>query len=428
VIRLAATPEIIFDKLERGQIEDHQWRESMQGVATRNTGMTGKVEGSNRPEFEQVREAFTRNFTEHDELGASVAVTCGGELVVDLWGGWKDGARTQPWTRETRAPLWSGTKPITGICFAMIVDRGLTTYQDRVSQYWPEFGAEGKETITIAQLLSHQAGLPGFAVPTTLDEFLSTDLAAARLAAQVPFWPPGTACGYHGVSLGPIISKIFKRIEGRSVRQFVAEEIAAPFNLGLSIGLTPQDFDLAAEIVRPEEGIDLRNFYRVEGEVLEGKAGNPNLSPSQAAALNPKMDVIYANHAKWRDADIPSANGFGNAHSLAEFYALVLGHPRNGKRLASPEVIAEATRVRIEGKDQVKNVHARWAAGFAVNEGLYGPNPNTFFHSGWGGTFSLGDPGADLSISYLPNRMGELVERDPRRRGLVTAVYECIRA
>jgi CubicO group peptidase (beta-lactamase class C family) len=390
--------------------------------------MKSTVEGSNRPEFEQVREAFTRHFTEYDELGASVAVTLGGQLVVDLWGGWKDKACTQPWTRETRAPLWSGTKPITGICFAMIVDRGLATYDDRVSKYWPEFGAAGKEAITIAQLLSHQAGLPGFAVPTTLDELLSTDLAAARLAAQTPFWPPGTACGYHGVSLGPITTTLFKRIEGRPIRQFVAEEIANPFNLGLSIGLDPEDFDQAAETVRPDEGIDLRNFYRVEGAVLDGKAGNPNLSPSQAAALNPRMDVRYANLPKWRAADIPGANGFGDAHSLAEFYALVLGHPRNGKRLASPEVIAEATRVRIEGTDQVKNVHARWAAGFAVNERLYGPNPNTFFHSGWGGTFSLGDPAADLSISYLPNRMGDLVERDPRRRGLVTAVYNCLRA
>jgi CubicO group peptidase (beta-lactamase class C family) len=400
----------------------------MQEVASVNTVMKGVIEGTNRPEFEMVREAFTRNFTDHDELGAAVAVTRGGKLVVDLWGGWKDKARTQPWTRETRAPLWSGTKPITGICFAMIVDRGLTTYEDRVSKYWPEFGAAGKEAITIAQLLSHQAGLPGFAAPTTLDELLSTDLAAARLAAQAPFWPPGTACGYHGVSLGPITATLFKRIEGRTIRQFVAEEIALPFNLGVSIGLNLEDFDQAAETVRPDEGIDLSSFYRVEGAVLDGKAGNPNLSPAQAAALNPPMDVRYANLPKWRAADIPGANGFGNAHSVAEFYALVLGHPRNGKRLASPAVIAEATRVRIEGMDQVKNVHARWAAGFAVNEGLYGPNPNTFFHSGWGGTFSLGDPAADLSISYLPNRMGELVERDPRRRGLVSAVYNCLRA
>jgi CubicO group peptidase (beta-lactamase class C family) len=397
-------------------------------VASGNTGINCRVEGSNRPEFDDVREVFTRNFTDHDELGASVAATLGGELVVDLWGGWKDKARTQPWTRETRAPLWSGTKPITGICFAMIIDRGLATYEDRVSKYWPEFGAEGKEAVTIAQLLSHQAGLPGFVAPTTLDELLSTDLAAARLAAQAPFWPPGTACGYHGVSLGPITATLFKRIEGRTIRQFVAEEIALPFNLGVSIGLNPEDFDQAAETVRPDEGLDLRNFYRVDGAVLGGKAGNPNLSPAQAAALNPPMDVTYANLPKWRAADIPAANGFGNAHSLAEFYALVLGHPQNGRRLASPEVIAEATRVRTEGMDQVKNVHARWAAGFAVNEGLYGPNPNTFFHSGWGGTFSLGDPAADLSVAYTPNRMGDLVEKDPRRRGLVSAVFNCLRA
>ena len=398
----------------------------MQDVASGTTGMKGKLEGYNRPEFEHVREVFTRNFTDHDELGASVAVTRGGELVVDLWGGWKDKARTQPWTRETRAPLWSGTKPITGICFAMIIDRGLATYEDRVSKYWPEFGAEGKESITIAQLLSHQAGLPGFRAPTTVSELLSTELAAARLAAQAPLWPPGTACGYHGVTTGPIASTIFKRIEGRPIRQFVAEEIARPFNLGVSIGLNPEDFELAAETVRPDDDIELRGLFGVDGSVSASKPHNSNLSPAQVAAMNPPIDGRYANLPEWRAADIPSANGFGNAHSMAEFYALVLGHPRNGKRLARPEVIAEATRVRVEGIDQVKKVFARWAAGFAVNEGLYGPNPDTFFHAGLGGTFSLGDPVADISISYTPNRLGELFERDPRRRGLVTAVYNCL--
>jgi CubicO group peptidase (beta-lactamase class C family) len=400
----------------------------MQDVAGENTGMKAKVEGSNRPQFDHVREVFMRNFADHAELGASVAVTLGGELVVDLWGGWKDEARTQPWTRETRAPLWSGTKPITGICFAMIVDRGLATYEDRVSKYWPEFGAEGKEAVTIAQLLSHQAGLTGFLMPTTLSELLSTDVAAARLAAQAPFWPPGTACGYHGVTTGPIASTIFKRIEGRPIRQFVAEEIALPFNLGVSIGLDPEDFELAAETVRPEQDIELRGLFGVDGSVSASKPGNPNLSPAQAAAMNPPIDGRYANLPEWRAADLPSANGFGNARSLAELYALVLGHSRNGRRLARPEVIAEATRVRTAGMDQVKNVYARWAAGFAVNEGLYGPNPDTFFHAGLGGTFSLGDPVADISVSYTPNRMGDLFERDPRRRGLVTAVYDCLGA
>jgi CubicO group peptidase (beta-lactamase class C family) len=398
----------------------------MQHVANRNMEMKVKVEGSNHPRFEHVREIFTRNFREHDELGASVAVTLGGELVVDLWGGWKDKARTQSWTRETRAPLWSGTKAITGICFAMIVDRGLATYEDRVSRYWSEFGAQGKQAITIGQLLSHQAGLTGFAVPTTLAELLSTDFAAARLAAQAPFWPPGTACGYHATSLGPITSMLFRRIEGRSIRQFVAEEIAVPFNLGISIGLDPEEFEQAAEAVRPEDGLELGRFFRVDGAVSAGKPRNPNLSPAQAATLNPPIDGRYANIPEWRAADLPAANGFGNAHSLAELYALVLGHRSNGKRLVRPEVIAVATRVRAEGMDQVKNVHVRWAAGFSVNDGLYGPNPDTFFHAGMGGTFSLGDPVADISMSYTPNRLGDLFERDPRRRGLVTAVYNCL--
>ncbi|MDB6103454.1 MAG: Penicillin-binding protein beta-lactamase class [Gammaproteobacteria bacterium] len=398
----------------------------MRDVASGSAGTNVRVEGSNHPEFEQVREAFRRNFTEHNELGASVAVTRGGDLVVDLWGGWKDKARTQPWTRETRAPLWSGTKPITGICFAMIIDRGLATYEDCVSNYWPEFGAEGKESITIAQLLSHQAGLTGFRVPTTVTELLATDLAAGRLAAQAPFWPPGTACGYHGVTTGPIASTIFKRIEGRTIRQFVADEIARPFNLGMSIGLNPEDFHLAAEVVSPEDGFELGGLFGVAGSVSARKPRNPNLSPAQAAAMNPLIDGSYANLPEWRAADLPAANGFANAHSLAEFYALVLGHPRNGRRLGRPEVIAEATRVRVEGMDQVKSVFARWAAGFAVNEGLYGPHPNTFFHAGLGGTFSLGDPVADISVSYTLNRLGDLFERDPRRRSLITAVYNCL--
>jgi CubicO group peptidase (beta-lactamase class C family) len=398
----------------------------MQDVASRNFEHRGRVEGTNHPQFEHVREVFTRHFTDLDELGASVAVTLRGELVVDLWGGWKDKARTQSWTRETRAPLFSGTKAITGICFAMMIDRGLATYEDRVSQYWPEFGAEGKESITIAQLLSHQAGLTGWVLPMTIDDMLSTEIASARLLPQAPFWPPGTACGYHAFSTGPIATTLFKRIEGRAIRQFVAEEITRPFNLALSIGLEPEDFEQAAEVVRVDQGFELGRFFHVEGPVTAGKPDNPNLSPAQAAVLNPAFDARYANLPEWRAADLPSANGFGNARSLAELYALVLGHPRNGKLLARPEVIAAATRARAEGMDQVKGVPVRWSAGFSVNEGLYGPNPDTFFHAGMGGTFSLGDPIADITVSYTPNRVGDLFEREPRRRGLVTAVYECV--
>lgn len=400
----------------------------MADIASPGPDRKVRIEGRNDSRFDPVRDVFLQNFTDRDDLGASVAVTLGGELVVDLWGGWKDRARTQPWTRETRAPLWSGTKAVTGVCFAMIIDRGLASYDDPVSRYFPEFGAAGKAAITIAQLLSHQAGIPGFTEPTTLQELLSTEVAAAKLAAQAPLWPPGTASGYHGVSIGPVAATIFKRIEGRTVRQFVAEEIARPYNLGISIGLDPEDFDLAAEAVRSDDGIELGRFFGVEGKLSVAKPQNPNLSPAQAAAMMPPIDARYANLPEWRAADLPSANGFGNARSLAEFYAMVLGHPRNGKRLLSPEMTAEATRVRIQGPDRVKNVDVLWAAAFSRNDGLYGPHPETFYHAGMGGTFTLADPVADVTVSYTPNRMGDLFEKEPRRRNLVTAVFDCLKA
>jgi len=390
--------------------------------------VSAHVHGRSESQFTHLREVFARHFTEYDELGAAVAVTLGGELVVDLWGGWKDPDRTQPWTSETRAPLFSGTKAITGLCFAMIVDRGLATYDDLVCAYWPEFGTAGKEVITIGHLLSHSAGLTGWVSPMTVEDMLDAEVARARLLPQAPFWPPGTACGYHAFAVGPVLDKIFQLIEGRSLRRFVAEEIAKPFNLDISIGLEPEDFGKAAEVVTADKDFNFGNFFKGKGSFTAEKPQNPNLSPAQAAVVNPVFDGRYANTPLWRGAELPSANGFGCARSMAQLYALVLGHRRNGAVLARAEAMAEARRVRAEGLDQVKSSPSRWSAGFSINEGLYGPNRDTFFHAGMGGTFSLGDPVADVTMSYTPNRLGDLFEREPRRRGLVTALYECLSA
>jgi CubicO group peptidase (beta-lactamase class C family) len=394
----------------------------MQDIATRAVELQGRSD----PRFDHLREVFARHFTEHDELGAAVAVTLGGEPVVDLWGGWKDKARTEPWTRETRAPLFSGTKAITGLCFAMVIDRGRASYDDLACRYWPEFGMAGKDVITIGQLLSHSAGLTGWVEPMTVEDMLNPEIARARLLPQAPFWTPGTACGYHAFAVGPVLGAIFQAIEGRTLRRFVAEEIAGPFGLSVSIGLEPEDYDEAAEVVTLDKDFDFGNFFKGKGSFTAEKPTNPNLSPAQAAVVNPVFDGRYANTPLWRGAELPSANGFGTARSLAQIYALVLGHPSHGKVLASPEALAEATRVRAEGMDQVKSAPSRWSAGFSLNDGLYGPNRDTFYHAGMGGTFSLGDPAADLTISYTPNRLGDLFEREPRRRGLVDAVYACL--
>jgi CubicO group peptidase (beta-lactamase class C family) len=225
-----------------------------------------------------------------------------------------------------------------------------------------------------------------------------------------------------------VLDKIFQQIEGRTIRQFVAEEIARPFGLAISIGLEAKDYNQAAEVVTVEKDFDFGNFFKGKGSFTAEKPTNPNLSPAQAAVLNPVFDGRYANTPLWRGAELPSANGFGTARSLAQLYSLVLGHPRNGKRLAKPQALTEATRVRAEGMDQVKAAPSRWSAGFSLNDGLYGPNADTFYHAGMGGTFTLGDRVADVTMSYTPNRLGDLFEREPRRRGLVTALYECLAA
>jgi CubicO group peptidase (beta-lactamase class C family) len=247
-----------------------------------------------------------------------------------------------------------------------------------VSHYWPEYAAEGKEAVRIAQLLSHQAGVPDFVLPTTLRELLPMDVSAARLVAQKPFWLPGTACSYHGVTTGPIASAIFHRSEVSTSRQFVAGEIAIPFSLDVSIGLNPEDFEQAVQVATPEDDIELSGLFGVGSSVSADNPRNPNLSPIQSATLNPPVDGTHANFLEWRAADLPSANGFGNARSLAQLYALLLGHTRNDKHLSRPVWIEDATGVRTEGMDQVKNVYVRWATGFAVNEGLYGLNHDTF--------------------------------------------------
>ncbi len=371
------------------------------------------LQGCCSPKFDRIRDAFMGNFREHGEIGADFALLVGGEVVADLWAGSRDIARTKPWTRETITNVWSSTKGINGTCFAMLVDRGLASYEDKVNLYWPEFGAAGKQDITIGMLLSHQAGLSGFTTPATITDLLSGEVAAGRLAAQAPIWEPGTTSGYHGMTLGILATALFARIEGRSIKQFVAEEIAEPFGLDLSIGLKPGDEDRVAEML-PVPSLDTSSL--VKSNIAQ-----------QAAFANPDTPGSLSNDAAWRAADLPAANGFANARALAGMYNLLLRPRTDGKVLVGRDTVAQATRCRFEGVDIVKGSFTRWSAGFWLNPGkLYGPNHEAFGHSGWGGSFGFADPVADLAVAYTMNRMSDQFERDPRRRGLIDAVYAAL--
>jgi CubicO group peptidase (beta-lactamase class C family) len=368
------------------------------------------IEGTCEAGYEPVREAFAANFAERGDVGAAVAMVVEGRTVVDLWGGVvDDGDEAQAWQADTLVNVWSTTKGVTAACFAMLVDRGLIDYDAPVARYWPEFAAGGKGEITVAMLLSHQGGLCGFREPATLDTFYDAEAAAVRLAAQEPLWTPGTQAGYHAISIGFLASALCRRVDGRSLRQFVAEELAG---LDITIGLSASSAHRAATMLAPPSmgTTDLLTDFNAS---------------QIAALLNPPLDPLLPNASGWRSAEIPSANGFATARGLARLYgALADNGMLDGKHLAGGAAIGAATTEQFAGTDTVLGVPARWGCGFLCNtDGIYGPEARAFGHSGWGGAFAFGDPVRKFGFAYTMNRMGTDLVGDPRNVALVDAIY-----
>jgi len=367
------------------------------------------IAGRVAPGFEPVRDAFAANFHAGRELGASFAVVRDGEVVVDLWGGWCDRARTRPWRADTLANVWSTTKGLAALCVALLVDRGVLDYEAPVAKSWPEFAAAGKGALTVAELMSHQAGLSGAAVPVTLRDLADHAKMAALLAAQTPFFPAGES-GYHALTHGVLAGELVRRASGRTLGRFFAEEIAQPLGADAWIGLPETEDGRAAE--------------------MEPPADAPSLPPPQhpaahAAFLNPPPDPEAPNQRWWRAAEIPAANGQANARALATVYGALVGTgAQGGVRVLAPATLEAATRVRVARPDHVLLLPMRWAAGFLRNlGGLYGPSDAAFGHSGWGGSFGCADPEARLGIGYAMNRMDPNLVGDPRSLALIEAVY-----
>ena len=369
------------------------------------------VQGYCAPEHLSLREAFQRNFTERGEIGASFAVTIGGETVADLWGGYRDPAATVPWERDTIAGVWSASKGVAALCFAMLIDRGLASYDDKVSRYWPEFAVAGKQDLTLGLLMSHQSGITGFTTPASLEDLMSDEVAAARLARQAPLWEPGTGAGYGGMTIGVLTTALFRRIEGRTLKQFVADEIAAAFDLDISIGLAEKDRPRVADLIAGE-AIDASRI--------------PATNAARKALHNPPMRGDLPNSPAFQAADLSSGNGFGNARGLACMYALMLNPGKDGRRILGSAALAEATRCWFEGVDFVRGPGTRWAAGFLLNSEHWGPDPETFGMGGWGGAFGLADPVKGVTIGYVMNHMSDLMDANPRRKSLIEAVFAAV--
>ena len=374
------------------------------------------IEGTSSPQFQKVADAFAANFVSEGDIGASVAVFKDGEPVVDLWGGHADSARTKPWQKDTLVNVWSSTKGMMALCVARANDQGLLSNNEKVAHYWPAFGANGKADVTVAQLFSHQAGLPGPNRQLSEAEFLNTELCADLLASQAPAWPIGSRSGYHALSIGPLADGLFQRAIGKTVGQYFRDELGQPLGIDFHMGLPESEDYRVAEVSH-------------DGNPLSGGPENFNEHQHASQILMPTRPGL-ANLRAWRAQGMPSAAGQGNARSLARVYsALATDRRINGVELVSEKALTHATTLQIENEDLVLRFPVSWGVGFALNKamGVYGSSPRAFGHHGWGGSFAFADPDQRLSVAYAMNFMREPQGGlDPRFAALVGAVYAAL--
>lgn len=377
------------------------------------------IGGTVEPGFEAVRDAFVRNFTEHGELGAGVAVHVNGKKVVDLWGGVADPATGRAYDDRTLQLVFSTTKGATAVCVALLAQRGEIDYDAKVADYWPEFAAEGKGEIPVRVLMSHRAGLPVIDRTLTVDEVFAWTPVIEALAAQAPVWEPGTKHGYHAVTYGHLAGELVRRISGKSLGTFFADEVAKPLGLDFWIGLPASQESRVAPLVPsppppPEMEAIMAQFMGPDS--LAGRA------LSLGGALGASAGEMIFNTPAMHAAEIPAANGITNAASLSRMYAACVSEV-DGIRLLTPETVAKVSETQTSGPDQVLMLESTFGLGF-MTPGIMTPmlGSSSFGHAGAGGSVGFGDADSGVSFGYVMNQMQMNLAGDPRPAGLIEAV------
>jgi CubicO group peptidase (beta-lactamase class C family) len=376
--------------------------------------------------FTVVRNALRNNFLEHDELGAAVALAVEGRLVVDIWAGWKDEARTRPWERDTLVDVFSVGKAMAALCVLVLVEREQIELEAPVSRYWPEFAAEGKGVVTVRMLLGHRAGVPAIRRPLSERAIYDWDLIAAALADEEPWWEPGLDHGYHVNTFGFLSGELVRRVSGESIGAFFRREVASRLDADFHFGIGPEDDRRTADY----------SFGGASPRALDGEGGKRIAGDRDReyllgrAYLNPPgiSGIGTVNTRAWRAAQIPSANGHATARAVARIYsALACGGTVGGIQLLRGETIEEARTEVSSGIDFVLGRPSRFGLGFqlAQPERPLGPNLRAFGHFGAGGSLGFADPEAGLAFGYVMNRSGPRWQ-NPRNRALIDAVYAAL--
>ena len=382
-----------------------------------------RAQGENAARFARVREAFDESFL-GGEVGAALAVTVDGELVVDLFGGHRDAAKTLPWQRDTIVNVYSTTKGMTAICANRLVEQGVLDLDAPVAHYWPEFAQAGKAEIPVRWLLSHRAGLAALRAQVPASARYDWKFMTEALAAEKPWWEPGTSHGYHALTFGYLVGEVVRRVDGRTLGRYFREELAEPLGLDFWIGFGPElDARVADMIPAPPSPPGVPNPFAAAAQNPESLVGR--------VFANPVMETGAVNSRAWRAAEIPAANGTGTARGLARIYgALAREGELDGLQVLSPAQIERANTEQSFGRDEVLSpLHTRFGLGFFMTQPMipFGPNKRSFGHPGAGGSIAFADPDARLGIAYVMNQMQVGLAGDARGFRLIAEVYEALK-
>jgi len=373
------------------------------------------IQGRCDERFAGVRAAFEANFASGADVGASVVITLDGEAVVDLWGGAADAAGTRPWTCDTIASVASTTKTATALSALLLADRGELDVDAPVARYWPEFAAGGKADVLVRHCLGHTAGLPGWDAPMTMDDLYDWEKSTSLLAAQAPWWEPGTASGYHAITQGYLVGEVVRRITGQSLGTFFAREIAGPLDADFHIGVQPKDDHRIAASIPPA--------------TPETPAGDAD-SIGMRMYDNPPIPRERWGEEAWLRAEIPAGNGFANARGVARINTLLsCGGEAGGKRLMSRQGAERVFHQQSNGPDKVFLAPVRWGLGFALDlMGMSFGGHKVCFWGGSGGSLIVNDVTARMTLAYVMNKLEGSPFGDPRNAAILKAAYAALKA
>ena len=370
-----------------------------------------EIHGSCDDRFAGVQDAFAANLDAGLDTGGSVAVLIDGHPMVDIWAGFADEAKTTPWVEDTITNVWSTTKTMTALSALLLADRGEIDVHAPVARYWPEFKAGGKEGIEVRHLMSHTAGLSGWAEPMAIEDLYDWDKATSLLAAQEPWWEPGSASGYHAITQGYLVGEVVRRVTGQTLGEFFAAELAGPLGADFHIGLPPEADHRVANVIPPPP-------------LDPGGAGLSDIAIR--TMTNPMLSADVAWTEPWRRAEIPAANGHGNARSVAAVQSvLACGGEVGGTRFLSEAGCQTVFEQQAKGLDLVLGVPLCLGVGYGINseELPISPNPRACFWGGWGGSIIVIDLDARMAVAYMMNKMGDGLVGDVRGFGIVMAAF-----